>query len=128
MDFICVNVHGKDFYFPCYEWITNGYITSNSSTALPQHEQNDALKQFRTESLCREHSNHSWAEAEDIVGHMTGHLTVTNNVEELPRNTQWSSARTKETNAQEAMSAIIDYILLDQGYFGSVFCKINYTV
>ena len=106
MEFINVNLHGKDFYFPCYEWITNGFITPNSTTALPQHEQNDALKQFRTESLRREHSNHCWAEAEDIVGHITGHLTA-ENVEKLPKNTQWSLERTKDGAGKKATSVYL---------------------
>lgn len=103
MDYINVNVHGKDFYFPCYEWITNGFITPNSTTALPHVEENDALKQFRSESLSKEQSKHSWAEAEDIVGLLTGHLTAAN-VEELPRNDQWTSDRTKFTEGKKAMS------------------------
>ena len=99
MDFINVNVHGKDYYFPCYEWVTNGFITPNSTTALPHHEENDLLKHFRSESLLKERSKHSWAAAEDIVGHMTGHLTAE---KELPRNTQWSLDRPSEEKEKSA--------------------------
>ena len=102
MEFINVNVHGKDFYFPCYEWITNGFITPNCTTALPQQEQNEALKQLRKESLCKEHSKHCWAEAEDIVGHMSGHLTA-EKWEELPRNTQWSVERANDSKGKKQM-------------------------
>lgn len=106
VDFINVNVHGKDFYFPCYDWVSNGFVTPNSTTALPQHEHNDALKTFRSESLLNEQSKHSWAQAEDIVAHITGHLTA-ETVEELPRNTQWSLDRKKDSTKKQAMSVYL---------------------
>ena len=102
VEFINVNVHGKDVYFPCYEWVTDGFSTPNSKTALPHHEENDALKQFRSKSLLKEKSKHAWAEAEDIVGHMTGHLAAAT-VDELEKNYRWATERIEEKAGRETL-------------------------
>lgn len=94
VDFININVHDKDFYFPCYDWVSNGYVTPNSITALPQYEKNKALTTFRSTALLKEQSKTHWAKAEDI-GSVAGHLTC-ETVLDLPRSNQWAVDRPQE--------------------------------
>ena len=51
VDFIKLEVRERTFYFPCYEWVDDGYITFPGDTELPQNEKFEIVKNHRKNYL-----------------------------------------------------------------------------
>ena len=86
VEFVRVKVKNHEYYFPCYEWVEDGYV---AFPGWPLNEEPGVLKKHRTEFLAVRYKQYQWIEKNKIAGGLTGHLPETD-LRKLDRNDRFS--------------------------------------
>jgi hypothetical protein len=98
VEFVQVFLKGKEFFFPFYEWVTDGATTAEGTAFLPQNDKLEVKKKFREDYLRKQRTTYRWRaepEMEDLTFGLNGHLQAEQH-RDLPRNSQWSAERDAE--------------------------------
>ncbi|CBY10063.1 unnamed protein product [Oikopleura dioica] len=98
VEFVKVFCKGKEFFFPFYEWVTDGATTAEGTAYLPQNDKLEVKKNFREDYLRKQRTTYRWRaepEKEDLTFGLNGHLQAEQH-RDLPRNSQWSAERDAE--------------------------------
>ena len=90
----------QTYYFPCYEWVYDGYLAFSSVTRLPQNEHLTVIKHHRDEYLARQRGLYTWAGREKIIVELTGHLPQKH--DELRRDDQFTIERLAQNASNTA--------------------------
>ena len=87
-----------EYFFPYYEWVTNGSTRAESTALLPQSESTQVKREFREDYLKQQQTINEWERKANINYSLNGHLT-TEFFDELSRNNQWSAERDEYFNS-----------------------------
>ena len=104
VEYVQVFVKGSEYFFPCYEWVEDGYTVPEGKAFIPQRDSSDVLTAFRSTFLSAQRKTYRWrAEPEpgDLTYEMNGHLQAEQH-KDLPRNTQWTAERDNEFHNMRA--------------------------
>lgn len=123
VEYVQVNFRGREYFFPCYEWVNDGFTTAEGKAILPQNDDHAVLAKFRSEYLTHQRCTYRWRaepEKEDLTFGLNGHLQAEQH-KDLPRNSQWSAERDVEFHNMRATG--IKNLLLNR--FIGVFRKFD---